>query len=130
MNVWSVGANKVQIHSFLASVIARGECSTSRLSGIGLEKEPGTHRIGDWVGFRVRVGVVEKENCLATSWKRRRRQQHNMNNVFEMLLYCLCVYVVHFQLALQISVCGSAKIPAFSAHTVSKHVAARVEVFV
>jgi len=53
-----------------------------------------------------------------------------MNNVFEMLLYCLCVYVVHFQLALQISVCGSAKIPAFSAHTVSKHVAARVEVFI
>ena len=55
------------------------------------------------------------------------QQQHNNmnNNVFEMLLYCLCVYVVHFKLALQISVCGSAKIPAFSAHTVPKHVAAR-----
>ena len=53
-----------------------------------------------------------------------------MNNVFEMLLYCLCVYVVRFKLALQISVCGSAKIPAFSAHTVSKHVAARAQVFI
>jgi len=68
MKVWSIGANEVQIHSFLTSVIAGGKYSTSRLSGFGLEKEPGTHRIGGWVGFRVCVGVAEKEKCLATSW--------------------------------------------------------------
>jgi hypothetical protein len=55
---------------------------------------------------------------------------NNMNNnIFEMLLCYLCVYVVHFKLGLQIYVCGSAKIPAFSAHTVPKHVAARALVF-
>jgi hypothetical protein len=77
MNVWSVGAIEVQVHSFLTSAITGGECSTSRLNGFGLEKEPGTHRIGGWVGFRVRVGVLEKEKYLATSWIRRRQQQQH-----------------------------------------------------
>jgi hypothetical protein len=47
-----------------------------------------------------------------------------------MLLFilCVCVCVFTFNVALQISVCGSAKIPAFSAQTVSKHVAADAEV--
>ena len=71
MKVWSVGAIEVQVHSFLTSAVAGGECSTSLLSGFGLEKEPGTHRTGGWVGFRVRVGVLKKEKCLATSWIRR-----------------------------------------------------------
>ena len=33
------------------------------------------------------------------------------NTVFEMLLYCLCVYVVHFKMFLQISLCWSANLP-------------------
>ena len=67
MEVWSIGAIEVQVYSFSTSEIAGGECSTSRLSGFGLEKELGTHRIGGWVVFR----VLEKEKCLATSWLRR-----------------------------------------------------------
>jgi hypothetical protein len=64
MKVWSEGAIEVQVHSFLTSAIAGGERSTSRLGGFGLEKEAGTHRIGGWMGFRVRVGVLEQENVL------------------------------------------------------------------
>jgi len=44
-----------------------------------------------------------------------------------MLLYCLCVYVVHFRMVLQISVCGSANLPPFCARTVAKQVAAHTE---
>jgi hypothetical protein len=75
MNVWSVGAIEVQLHSFLTSAIAGGECLRARLSGFVLEKEPVTDRIGGWVFFRVRVGVLEKEKCPSTSWMQRRRQQ-------------------------------------------------------
>ena len=75
MQVWSVGAIEVQLHSFLTSAIAGGEWSASRPRGFGFEKETGTHRIGGWVAFRVRVGVLEKEKCLPTSCKRRRQRQ-------------------------------------------------------
>jgi hypothetical protein len=78
MKVWSVGTTEVQLHPFFTSAIAGGvggEWSPSRPSVFGFEKEPGTHRIGGWVDFRVRVGVLEKEKCLPTSWIRRRQRQ-------------------------------------------------------
>jgi hypothetical protein len=67
------------------------------------------------------------ETTTTTTNTKKKQRNNRINNVFEMLLHCLCVYVVHFKLVLQISVCESAKIPGFSAHTASKHVAALAE---
>jgi hypothetical protein len=81
-----------------------------------------------WASEFVRV-FWEKKNIFPLPGCNDENDSIGNNNVFEMLLYCLCVYVVHFKMFLQISVCWSANLPPCSVRTVSKQVAAHTEVF-
>jgi hypothetical protein len=55
--MWEV---EVKIHSYFCSVLDKGECLSSRHDRSQPGKEPGTYRIGGWVGPTADLNIFEK----------------------------------------------------------------------
>jgi hypothetical protein len=66
-HIWARSGNK--FHSFLTSVLAGGERSTSHASCFTTRKIPSNFWIGGWVSFRIALDILENKNVSCSYWE-------------------------------------------------------------